>query len=235
MLTRIEVVADPVRERVLLTTGLLSPRRLPSQDGCVRVALIAASALLLAGDHVQIQVVVKGPVRLEIVETAGTVAYAMRGGSAAWEVEIELSEQAELSWHGEPFVVAEGADVARSTKVSLQGGSTAAIRESLVLGRSGEIGGTLHSTLQATQDGEILLAEDLDLGPEVRNGWAILGAARCLDSVTTLGSRLPETEGTLQLDGEGSIARRLLGEQHQSDLAQTWAALVRPGKIAGCT
>lgn len=199
------------------------------------MALIAASALLLAGDHVQIQVVAKGPVRLEIVETAGTVAYAMRGGSATWDVDIELSDQAELTWHGEPFVVAEGADVARSTSVRLRDGSTAAIRESLVLGRSGETGGTLRSALQATQDGELLLAEDLDLGAEARKGWAILGAARCLDSVTTLGYRLPEVEGTLQLEGEGSIARRLLGEQHQSDLAQTWAALVWPGKIAECT
>lgn len=104
-----------------------------------------------------------------------------------------------------------------------------------MLGRSGETGGTLRSALQATQDGELLLAEDLDLGAEARKGWAILGAARCLDSVTTLGYRLPEVEGTLQLEGEGSIARRLLGEQHQSDLAQTWAALVWPGKIAECT
>ena len=68
--------------RVVLTTGLPVTARLPAPYGVVRVALIAASALLLAGDHVRIEVVVAGTVRLEIVETAGTVAYAMRGGSA---------------------------------------------------------------------------------------------------------------------------------------------------------
>jgi urease accessory protein len=235
MLTRIEVVADPVRDRVLLTTGLHSPRRLPAADGVVRIALIAASALLLAGDHVRIEVVATGPVHLEIVETAGTVAYAMRGGSAGWDVDIELSDQAELTWHGEPFIVSEEADVTRSTQLRLETGSTAAIRESLVLGRSGENGGTLRTTQEALLDGQLLLAEDLDLTPDARQGWAILGAARCLDSVTTLGYRLPEAEGTLQLEGEGSIARRLLGEQHQSDLAQTWAALPRPDKISGCS
>jgi urease accessory protein len=235
MLTRIEVVADPVRDRCLLTTGLLSPRRLPAPYGVVRVALIAASALLLAGDQVRIEVIVKSPVRVEIVETAGTVAYAMRGGSASWDVDINLSQNAELTWHGEPFVVSADADVTRSTQLNLTTGCTAAIRESLVLGRYGESGGTLRSSLQASIDGELLLAEDLDLSPAARQGWAILGAARCLDSVTTLGYRLPEADGTLQLEGEGSIARRLLGEQHQSDLAQTWAALPRPDKISRCS
>lgn len=268
MLTRIEVVADPVRDRCLLTTGLLSPRRLPAPDGVVRIALIAASALLLAGDQVEIQVVIKGPVRLEIVETAGTVAYAMRGGSAKWDVMITLTEGAQLTWHGEPFVVAEGADVTRTMQVNLESGCSAAIRESLVLGRHGEVGGTLRSSQRAWLDGELLLAEDLDLAPEARHGWAILGTARCLDSITTLGRRLQEAQkapavrdtlgarevagvrevprawevvggrglvGVLQLEGPGSVVRRLVGEQHESDLAQTWAALREPDKISGCS
>src|SRR6266508_2380981 len=138
MRTRVEVVADPVRDRCLLTTGLLSPRRLPAPGGVVRVALVAAGALLLAGDQVRIEVVARGNVRVEIVELAGTVAYAMRGGSARWDVDVELSEGATLSWHGEPFVVAEGAEVDRSTSIRLGAGSRAALRESLVLGRHGE-------------------------------------------------------------------------------------------------
>ncbi|NEA33940.1 urease accessory protein UreD [Streptomyces sp. SID13031] len=259
MITRIEVVADPVRDRCLLTTGLLSPRRLPAADGVVRVALIAASALLLAGDHVEIQVVVQGPVRVEIVETAGTVAYAMRGGSARWDVTVALTDGAQLTWHGEPFVVSEGADVLRSMEVNLESGCSAAIRESLVFGRHGETGGTLRSSQRAWLDGELLLAEDLDLAPEARQGWAILGTARCLDSLTTLGRRLPETPATpasadkqveagslgsagargvpavLQLEGVGSVDRRLVGEQHESDLAQSWAALLATDKISGCS
>ena len=219
MLTRIEVVADPVRDRCLLTTGLLSPRQLPAPYGVVRVALVATSALLLAGDHVRIEVVVSGPVRVEIVETAGTVAYAMRGGSARWEVDIALRTGATLTWHGEPFVVADDADVGRSTRVTMDADCRAALRESLVLGRHGEEGGTLRTSTRVRRDDELLLAEDLDLSPEGRKGWAVLGEARCLDAVTTLGFRLPEDDHTLQLDGVGSIARRLVAEQHQSDLA----------------
>ncbi len=82
MTCRIEVLGDPSRPRCLLRGGLLVPRRLPAPEGGVRVALVAATALLLAGDEVEVEVVVGEGLRLEVVETAGTVAYAMRGGSA---------------------------------------------------------------------------------------------------------------------------------------------------------
>jgi urease accessory protein len=223
MLTRIEVVADPVRERCVLKTGDLSPRQLPAPYGVVRVALVAAGALLLAGDDIRIEVVVKGKVRLEIVETAGTVAYAMRGGSARWDVNVTLTDGAELSWHGKPFVVAEGADVERSTSITMGDGCHATLRESLVLGRHGEAGGRLHTTMRATLCTSELLVEALDLSPGLRSGWAILGDARCLDSITTLGHRLPDAPHTLQLEGPGSIARRLVVEQHTSDLGELWA------------
>ena len=56
-------------------------------DG-VRVALVPEQALLLAGDHVTVAVRVGSGQRLEIVEPGGTVAYAMRGGQARWDVQI---------------------------------------------------------------------------------------------------------------------------------------------------
>jgi urease accessory protein len=218
MFTRIEVVADPVRDRCLLTTGHLAPRQLPGRPGVVRVALVAAGALLLAGDDVRIEIAVSGAVRLEIVETAGTVAYGMRGGSARWDVDIRLTDGARLQWYAEPFVVAAGADVTRTTTAHLSTGSTAELRESLVLGRHGEQGGTLRTTTRAWLDAEPLLAEDLDLSPDARNGWAVLGSHRCLDTLTTLGTRLSATPDTLQLEGPGSITRRLVDQQHQSTL-----------------
>ncbi|MEV4264651.1 urease accessory protein UreD [Kribbella sp. NPDC049584] len=221
MSTRIDVTADPVRDRCLLTTDHLSPRRLHGPPGVVRVALVAAGALLLAGDEVRIEIAVSGPTRLEIVETAGTVAYAMRGGSARWDVDIRLTDGASLQWYAEPFVVSADADVTRTTTARLETGCTAQLRESLVLGRYGEVGGTLRTATRAWLDDDLLLAEDLDLSPETRSGWAILGPARCLDTVTTLGFRLPDTPHTLQLEGSGSIARQLLHEQHESDLVQT--------------
>ncbi|GAA1598415.1 MULTISPECIES: urease accessory protein UreD [Kribbella] len=214
MSTRIEVTADPIRDRCLLSTGHLSPRQLPGRPGVVRVALLAAGALLLAGDEVRIDVAVSGAVRLEIVEIAGTVAYGMRGGRARWDVAIELRDGANLQWYAEPFVVSADADVRRTTTVHLSTGCTADLRETLVLGRQGETGGALHTTTRAWLDDEPLLAEDL----QFRNSWAVLGTARCLDTVTTLGFRLPAAPETMQLEGPGSIARQLVHEQHLSTL-----------------
>lgn len=218
MPTRIEVVADPVRDRCVLTTDHLSPRQLPGSPGVVRMALVAAGALLLAGDQVRIEVVVSGPVRVEVVETAGTVAYGMRGASARWDVDIRLTDGASLRWYGEPFVVSADAVVMRSTVVRMASGCTAELRESLVLGRHGEVGGALQTMTRAWIGDELTLAEDLDLSADGRGGWAVMHKARCLDTVTSLGFRLPDDAQTLQLEGCGSIARRLVHEQHESDL-----------------
>ena len=218
MSTRIDVVADPVRDRCMVSTDHLSPRRLPAPPGVVRLVLVAAGALLLAGDEVRIEVAADGPVRLEIIETAGTVAYGMRGASARWDVDIQLTNTASLHWYGEPFVVSADADVTRSTTVRIAEGCTAELRESLILGRHGEVGGALHTSTRAWIGDELALAEDLDLSPTARTGWAILGTARCLDTVTALGFRLPDAPHTLQLEAAGSIARRLVHEQHESDL-----------------
>lgn len=217
-LTRIELRPGGCR----LTRGALAPRRLRSgTDGRVQVALVATEALLLAGDHVRIEVDVRGA-GLDLVEVGGTVAYDMREGSpstsAHWDVDIRLSDGAELTWHGEPFVVATGADVQRSTTVELDAGARATLRETLVLGRSGEAGGGLRVATRAARAGEPLLVEDLDLRTSVRGGPAVLGPHRCLDSVTTLGHRLPDGPGVLQLAGEGSVRRWLGSQAHRSEL-----------------
>jgi len=143
------------------------------------------------------------------------------GNDPGQHVDIRLTDGASLQWYAEPFVVSAGADVTRTTTARLENGCTAQLRESLVLGRYGEVGGTLRTATRAWLDDDLLLAEDLDLSPETRGGWAILGPARCLDTVTTLGLRLPDAPHTLQLEGSGSIARQLLHEQHESDLVQT--------------
>lgn len=227
--TRVEVLAEPTGVCCRLVQGALSPRRLRSAEtqGSVRVALVAASALLLAGDEVRVEVVVDGPVTLEVVEVAGMVAYDMRGGSATWDVDVTLRHGARLTWGGEPFVLSGGADVDRSFTLSLETGSRAAVRESLVLGRSDEVGGELRTRTRAFLAGGPLLVEDLDLGIAARGGWAVLGVARCLETVTTYGVRLPEALGVLQSDGPCSTVRTLGDRFHLSRSETAWTQACR--------
>ncbi|MBD8079070.1 urease accessory protein UreD [Cellulosimicrobium arenosum] len=143
--TRVEVHASSGRVRLDLRPGALSPRVLSTGPGVARVALVATRALLLGGDDVRIEVVVGDGVELELVEVSGTVAYNGRGRSSSWAVDVRVDDGGLLVWDALPFVVAQGADVERRTDVRLGEGAVALLRETLVLGRTGETGGRLRS------------------------------------------------------------------------------------------
>ena len=149
-------------------------------DGA-RVALVPEQAVLLAGDHVTVSVRVGAGRKLEIVEPGGTVAYAMRGRAARWDVDVEVECGGSLVWHGEPFVVAQGADVRRTTRVGLAVGGSAVLRETLVLGRHGEAPGRLVARTDVHRDGAPVLVEELD-------STVGLGPHRVLDQRLCLGA-----------------------------------------------
>ena len=177
-------------------------------DG-TRVALVPEQAVLLAGDHVEVHVRVGAGRLLEIVEPGGTVAYAMRGSSARWDVSVEVEDGGSLLWHGEPLVVAQGADVRRHLSVELGSTSRVVLRETLVLGRSGEEPGTLVSRTDAHRDGVPVLVEEL-------NASVGLGPHRVLDQVLCLGSGC--AEDGLVLESGDRLHRWLGAETHASPL-----------------
>ena len=212
-MTRIGVEAAPGRARLDLTQGPISPRVLQVTDSGARVGLVATVALLLGGDHLEIDLSVGPGAWLEIVETAGTVAYDAGGVASSWTVRAKLAENAVLIWLGEPFVVAQGANVRRNTTIELADGAVACLRETLVLGRTGETGGIVRSTMSVGVDGAPLLLEDLELGAH-RDLPGVIGAARVVDSLALLGTRAPAvpemlTGNRFELDGPGTIVRHL--------------------------
>jgi urease accessory protein len=166
--------------RTLTRTEVRSTHLRAFSLGGDRVALVPEQAVLLAGDHVTVAVRVGARQRLEVVEPGGTVAYAMRGRQARWDVRVEVEEGGSLVWHGEPFVVADGADVLRHLTVELGATSRVVLRETLVLGRSGEGPGRLVARTDVHRDGVPVLLEELDaaLG---------MGSHRVLDQVLCLG------------------------------------------------
>lgn len=229
--TRIEVRAGcaPASPSVTVAQGAMQARRLRDGGTSVRLALVAAQALLLAGDHVRIEVLVAGTVHVDLIEPAGTVAYDMRGAAARWDVAIELRDGAQLTWDGKPFVVAEGADVRRRTDIVADAGCTASLRETIAFGREGESGGSLQSSARIELADVPLLVEDLDLSLDARAGWATLRGHRCLDSVTSVGHRLPDGVGVLQLAGVGSVHRWIGDELHKtSSRSAGWVGHITP-------
>jgi len=218
--TRVAVTADG---RVELEGDVVRARRLPDEHGRARVALIASQALLLAGDDVRIDVEVAAGRALEIVEVTGTVAYDMRGGRATWIVDVRLAQDAVLVWPSLPFVVANGADVLRLTHVDLAPGARVVLRETLVLGRTGEAGGRVRTTVRAHQADRPLLVETFVMEPASVLDPALLDGARCLDTLLVLGARL-DHPGALQLERPGSMLRGMSTRAHDADLADVLAA-----------
>jgi len=236
--TRIRVSADPgggrCRVRTAMTgsdanAALLRPMVVHHDEAAALVSLVPEGALLLAGDAIEIDVTVDAGARLDLVEPGGTVAFDMRGRRARWDVRIRLGSGAVLTWAGEPFVVAAGADVTRRLDVGLADGAVFAIRESLTLGRYGEGPGGLHQHTAVASDGVPILVEDLPLDATTAPG--LLGGRRVVSSVLLVGKDLPTsteaTEHRYDLDAGGHLWRRLGAQTHEAALADAWAAAVR--------
>jgi len=214
------VDADGPVERPVVRPVLLS-----SDDVGARICLVPEGALLLAGDRIEIAVSVGPGVHLELVEPGGTVAYAMDGGRASWDVAVDVGAGASLAWAAEPFVVAADAHVTRSTTVRLGVGAVAALREVLVLGRHGERSGTLEQLLTVTGPaGRPLLADGLEVGPATSR--LLLGGARVVGSVVLAGARLPDDVGgggvRFETDDPGTLVRATASAAHEAALPQAW-------------
>ncbi|HET9648616.1 MAG TPA: urease accessory protein UreD [Microlunatus sp.] len=187
VVTSLDVELAGGRHRVRMRHGPVRAQPLHGPGDRARIALVGQTALLLGGDRVELDIRVGPGARLELTEVAGTVAYDGRGHAASWCTRIRLATGAELVWAGEPFVISDGADVTRETRIEAAGGATAALRETLVLGRSGEAGGRLRSRTAVFRDERPVLLEDLLLDPVDRRGPGLLGSARVLDSLLELG------------------------------------------------
>ncbi|MBD7996772.1 urease accessory protein UreD [Arthrobacter sp. Sa2CUA1] len=159
----------------------------------LRVALIGIHMMLLGGDDVRIELTIGPGVTLEVIEPAGMVAYDAEGVASRWSLDAVLGEGAALIWDSAPFVAAGGSNVLRQTRMRLGTGSRVLLRETLVLGRSGEAGGALRSVTRLSgPDGDVLY-EDLDLTGGRLAAVGVLGTSKVLASATAAGWRpLPE-------------------------------------------
>jgi urease accessory protein len=217
----------PVRVR---TSDGLFAARIVSRDGTrAEVALVAGGAMLLGGDHVVVSVRVDAGCALTLTDVGGTVAYDGAGRECRWDADVRLGPGARLTWAGLPFIVAAGADVRRTTTARLGAGAALTLRETVVLGRSGERGGRMVLRTDITDAvGPILVEELTAAGDHPVPG--VLGKHTVMDTVTTvvgdpgpdvLVPAPPTTSGgavTLRLERGGTLTRWLGPATHLSPL-----------------
>lgn len=232
--TRVRVSMDPDGGRCRVRTAMtcsdptvaaLRAVLMHHDDARARISLVPEGALLLAGDAIEIDVSVDAGARLDLVEPAGTVAFDMRGGHARWDVRVRLGPGAVLTWAGEPFVVAAGANVSRALDLTLGTGAAVGLRECLVLGRYGEGPGQVRQRTTVSTEGEPVLVEDLPLDGVTAPG--LLGGHRVLSSVLLVGAAAPEADPEaahrFDLHGGGHLWRRLSAQAHEGALPAAWA------------
>ena len=227
--TRIVVEQARDRHRVYARPGLIRAQTIHNDARSCRIGLLATSALLLGGDRVLIEVEVGPGATVELFDVAGTVAYHGRGQPAAWHTTVQVGSGGTLRWAGEPFVVAEGADVLRTLDLDLDASAILRLRETLVLGRSGEIGGRLQTRTGIRVGGEPVLLEDQLLDPSgLRCYPGMLGDHRVIDSVLAVGGAVPAAPpGAVRfglIGGRGSVTRYLGSELAASPLS-SWPGI----------
>lgn len=191
----------------------IRPVLIESGPGRAWISLVPEGALLLGADAVSLHVEVGEGTSLHLVEPTGTVAYDMRGGSATWDVTVDVGPGATLIWDGEPFVAAAGSDTTWTASIRLAEGARLLWREVLVLGRHGERPGRLRHTLAVHRvDGSPILVDTLDIGP---GSSLALGGHRVIGSTLVIGlDDLGATGTRFALDCGGALVRSLAGEMH---------------------
>ncbi|MFT3717006.1 MAG: urease accessory protein UreD [Gordonia sp. (in: high G+C Gram-positive bacteria)] len=232
--TVVEIERAAPRARVTMSAGagtVLVPRLLDRTETTAHLALVAGGAMLLGGDRLDVRIRVGDGCTLELTEVGGTVAYGtgrpdtadVVGEPSVWTVDVVLGADATLLWMGRETVVADGADLTRTLTVTAEAGATAVIRETTVLGRSGERGGRARLVSQISYDDVPLLVEDTDVRGD-RPVPGILGEARVFDTVLIAGRRPADERGAMALAGPGALARHLGHRLHHSPLEDVFDA-----------
>lgn len=210
-----------------LAGELVVPRLVRRRGRSVEVALVAGRAMLLPGDEVRIDVRVGEGCALTLVDIGGLVVYGRpeaAGDVAQWHARIALAAGARLEWDGLPTVVTDAGHLVRSLTMTLAVGASAVLRETLVLGRVHERGGSMRAETDIADAAGPVLRESLGVRGD-RPVPGVLGAARVVDSVIAVGEggaeAVADVPGATRLDLErGGIVVRYLGDAaHASPLS----------------
>ena len=144
----------------------------PRVLGPGRLTLLRSQAGPLAGDHDRVEIVVESGT-LAIEPIAATVALPGRARTVL-ELDVTVGDGAHLELEDAPLVVAEGADVTRTTTIRLGAGATAVVRDLVVLGRAGEGPGRLESLLRIEGPDGVILHDALRIEPGAGDAYVAL-------------------------------------------------------------
>ncbi|GAB3519332.1 urease accessory protein UreD [Arthrobacter monumenti] len=151
-----------------------------------RVSLASGAAGPLGGDRLVLDIDVGAGSTLILNEVSATLLLpGARGGRSRMEINIHVGDGATLVWLPEPVIAAHGCDHLHDIRVELDLEARLMMREELLLGRSGEVPGSISQHIRVRRGGKPLFNQQLDLGPASAGGDspAVVGQHRALGSV----------------------------------------------------
>jgi urease accessory protein len=218
----LEVDADGIRR--LRRGARLAPRVIAPG----RAVLVPTQAGPLDGDHDRVHLHVGPGATLVMEPIAATLALP---GRSRLELHATIEAGGRLLLDEPPLILAEGADVTRRVRLELAEDAVAAIRDVVVLGRSGEGPGRLDSELRATLAGRPLLHDAIRINGNDEY-VALAPGHRVAGTIALLGIR-DEPE----LAGPGAL-RRATGPDVpavEAALERAWARWRQPFSIGTLT
>src|SRR5205823_4301611 len=138
---RAEVVAEVGRDGGTRLAVLRSQAPVMLRPTAAGVYLAASAAGPLGGDEVEVSVTVGPGAHLVVRPVAAAVALPGTGGSSSFTWLLSVAAGGRLAVLPEPTVVAAGADHRTHTSAGVAAGGAVVLREEVLLGRYGEIGG----------------------------------------------------------------------------------------------
>jgi len=172
---RAEALLEVERGGVVRTLRSASPLMLIPVRGYPVVHLVSSAASPLGGDDLTLTVRAGPGACLTLTGIAATVALpGPHGETSRTTVHLELAEGARVEYLPEPTVITRRARHESVLVVSLAADAHLHTRETLVLGRDGELPGELTTTTHVTRDGHPVLRQTLVVTPEVLLGKRVL-------------------------------------------------------------
>jgi urease accessory protein len=176
------------------------------RTGPRRVHLVHAAGGPLGGDELALEVEVGAGAAVAVRSAGATLVQPGAGATvpARWSVTARVGPCGRLDWAPEPTVVSDGAALGSSLRVELASGAAATVREVVVLGRHGQVGGRYAGRLEVVVDGVPLLAHTtvLDGADPVLCGPAGTAGARAVGALVCAGAEPADAPGA----GSGETA-----------------------------
>jgi urease accessory protein len=154
------------------------------------IHLVGSAAGPLGGDHLRLDIALADRSSLRVRSVAATMVYPGRvSGDSHSDIHVDIDAQSSLTWAPEPTVLVRGCVHRQSVTINLSSGSHLVWRDEFVLGRWGEVSGSVSQQLRIVRDGRALVHNGLRLGPRWphADGPAVLANARVVSTTVLVG------------------------------------------------